>query len=272
MLGVTIFPTFYALILSFFRWEYILPGRPFVGLSNYIGIFRDTRYWAAIGHTLLIVAGAVSLEFALGFLLANTLVEEIKGKRYFITFLILPVMVLPVVSGYTWRLLLDAQYGPINPIIGFLIGKPYFQFPWLSFTRTAYLGIIITDVWEWTPFAFLVLLAGLTSLPTDVYEASTIDGASPWQQFRYITLPLLKSIIIVVLLFRGLECFKLFDIIFGLTRGGPGKTTETISLYIYKIGFQYFRMGYTAAGAIILMLLVFGVVALALVRVVEKQK
>jgi len=270
MLGVTIFPTFYALILSFFRWEYILPGRPFVGLSNYIGIFRDTRYWAAIGHTLLIVAGAVSLEFTLGFLLANTLVEEIRGKRYFITALVLPVMVLPIVCGYTWRLLLDAQYGPINQIIGFLMGKPYFHFPWLSFTRTAYLSIIITDVWEWTPFTFLVLLAGLTSLPVDVYEASVIDGTSSWQQFRYLTLPLLKPIIIVVLLFRGLECFKMFDILFALTRGGPGKTTETISLYIYRIGFQYFRMGYTAAGAVILLLIVFGVVALALVRVVEK--
>jgi len=251
----TIFPFVYALVLSFFRWDYQVMGRPFIGLQNYINVFHDQRYLHSLLTTLVILGGALSLEFLLGFILASTFVEEFKGKNFVLTLLVLPVMILPIVVGYTWKLLWDNQYGPINQILGILAGKKI-NILWLAKTNTALLSIIITDVWEWTPFMFLVLLAGLTSLPSEVYEAAAIDGASSWDQFKNITLPLMRPIIIVALLFRGLDCFKIFDIVVALTRGAPGTSTETVSLYLYRIGFQYFRMGYAAAANIVLLILV----------------
>lgn len=251
----TIFPFAYAIGLSFFQWNYQVMGRPFIGIQNYIQVFLDQRYLNALKTTLLILSGALSLQFVLGFVLALLVVEEFKGKNFILTVLVLPVMILPIVVGYIWRLLFNDQYGPINQILRFFLGEET-HILWLAKTETAFLSIIITDMWEWTPFIFLVLLAGLSSLPSEIYEAAAIDGASAWAQFKSITLPLMRPVIVIALLFRGLECFKIFDIVVALTRGAPGTSTETISLYLYRVGFQYFRLGYGAAANIILLIMI----------------
>ncbi|TET08716.1 sugar ABC transporter permease [Candidatus Aerophobetes bacterium] len=251
----TIFPFAYTFGLSFFRWTYQLAGRPFVGVQNYMQVFFDERYLSALRTTLIILSSALSLEFILGFVLALIFVEEFKAKNVILTILVLPIMMLPIVVGFTWKLLFNNQYGPINQILRYFLGEKT-HILWVAKTKTAFLSIIIADVWEWTPFVFLVLLAGLTSLPSEVYESAAIDGASAWAQFKYITLPSMRPIIAIVLLFRGLECFRIFDIVVALTRGAPGTTTETISLYLYRIGFQHFRLGYGAAANIILLIIV----------------
>jgi len=269
----TIFPFVYAFGLSFFRWDYQIMGRPFIGIQNYINVFQDQRYLSALRITLIILSGALSLEFIFGFVLALIFVEEFRGKNLTLTMLALPVMILPIAVGYTWKLLWNDQYGPINQILSFILGKEINIF-WLAKTKTAFISIIVTDVWEWTPFVFLVLLAGLTSLPPEMYEAAAIDGASSWAQFKNITLPLMRPIIAIALLFRGLDCFRIFDIIVALTRGAPETSTETISLYLYRIGFQYFRMGYAAAANITLLIIVasFLFVVIKLLRIEKRER
>jgi multiple sugar transport system permease protein len=157
--------------------------------------------------------------------------------------------------GYVWRMLWDTQYGPINQVLGWILQRPV-ELVWLANPNTVYPAIIITEIWQWTPFMFLVLLAGLTAINPELHEAATIDGASGWQIFRYITLPLIYPVMVLAVLFRALDIFKLFDIVFALTGGGPGYQTETASMYVYILGWKNFRLGYTAAMSYILLIIV----------------
>lgn len=254
VLGVTIFPFLYVIRLSFFRLRFQLPGQPFVGIQNYLSVFQDTRYGMSILQTLIILTTAVSAELAIGFGLAHLCVDEFPGKQAILTAMLLPVMIIPVVCGYMWRLLWSTQFGPINHIISIILQKE-FVYNWLAHTNTAFLCIIITEIWEWTPFMFLVCLAGLSALPAQVYEAAAIDGVSTWKRFTRITLPLIWPVLSAGLIFRSLDCFRIFDIVVALTQGGPGTGTETASLYLYQIGFKHFNLGYTAAATIVLLVL-----------------
>ena len=253
ILLVTLFPTFYSLGLSLFKWEATLKARPFIGLGNYISLFKDSRFLNSLIFTAIVVIGGVGMEMILGFGLAQVLLEKMRGKRVIVAALLLPVMVMPVVVGYTWRLLWDAQYGPINQVIGWIIGKP-FTYTWLGQTWSAMFAILVTEIWQWTPFMFLVFLSGLAVLDQEVFEAAGIDGASGFNKLRYMTLPLLKPIIIVAVLIRGLDALKAFDVIFTLSGGGPGYSTETLSFYIYQTGYQFFRLGYGAAASFVLLI------------------
>jgi multiple sugar transport system permease protein len=214
--------------------------------------------------TGIVVVVGVVVELILGFGLAQVLIERMKGKRVIVAALLLPVMVMPVVVGYTWRLLWDAQYGPINQIIGWIIGRP-FHYTWLAKPPTAMFAILVTEIWQWTPFMFLVILSGLAVLDPEVFEAAEVDGASGWNKIRYMTIPLLRPVIIVAVLIRGLDALKFFDIIFTLSGGGPGNSTETISFYIYQTGYQFFRLGHGAAGSFVL-LIVLGVLLTYLLK------
>ena len=253
ILLVTIFPTIYSFGLSLTKWEISLPDRPFIGLGNYAALIRDARFRNSILITAVLVVVGVGVEMLLGFGLGQILSVKMKGKRIIVAALLLPVMVMPIVVGYTWRLLWDAMYGPINQIIGWIIGRP-FQIAWLAKTSTAIFAILVTEIWQWTPFMFLVFLSGIVSLDTEIFEAADIDGASSWEKLRFMTIPLLRPIIIVALLIRGLDALKFFDVIFALTGGAPGNSTETISFYIYKTGYQFFRLGYGAAASFILLI------------------
>jgi multiple sugar transport system permease protein len=253
ILLVTLFPTIYSLGLSLFKWEATLKAKPFVGLGNYISLLKDPRFLSSLRFTAILVVVGVGLEMVLGFGLAQVLLEKMRGKRVIVAALLLPVMVMPVVVGYTWRLLWDAQYGPINQVIGWIIGKP-FTYTWLGQTWSAMFAILVTEIWQWTPFMFLVFLSGLAVLDQEVFEAAAIDGASGFNKLRYMTLPLLKPIIIVAVLIRGLDALKAFDVIFTLSGGGPGYSTETLSFYIYQTGYQFFRLGYGAAASFVLLI------------------
>ena len=253
VLLVTIFPTLYSFYLSFFRWEPTIPNPPFIGLGNYAELFRTGRFVHAALITALIVGVAVTLELIFGFLFADFVMGDRRSHRLTVTLMLLPVMIMPVVVGYTWRLLWDAQYGPINQIIGWVIGRP-FTFVWLGQTWSALIAIIITEVWQWTPFMFLVFYAGMATLDYEVYEAAEIDGAGPAQQFWRLTIPLMQPIILVAVLIRALDAIKAFDLIYTLTGGAPGTSTETIAFFIYKVGYQFFRLGFGAAASIVLLL------------------
>ena len=253
ILLVTIFPTIYSLGLSFTKWEVTLQEKPFIGLGNYIALFQDDRFLHAILITMIVVVVGVGVELIIGFSLAQMFVAEMKGKRIIVAALLLPVMVMPVVVGYTWRLLWDAQYGPINQIIGWIIGRP-FTYTWLAQPNTAIFAILVTEIWQWTPFMFLVFLSGLAVLDPEIFEAADIDGAGGWDKLWHLTLPLMRPIIIVALLIRSLDALKFFDIIFTMSGGGPGNSTETISFYIYQVGYQFFRLGYGAAASFVLLI------------------
>jgi multiple sugar transport system permease protein len=246
VLALGVFPLLYSLVLSFRQWDLQVAGRPFVGLANYGAAIRDERVWASLQNTVTIMVVGVGVEFVLGLGLALLLVDELRGKRVIIPLLMLPVMMVPVVVALTWRLLWDSQYGPINYFLSAVTGRDV-EIAWLSHKGTAMVAIIVTEIWQWTPFMFLVLLAGLTAVNPDLYDAAALDGAGWWRTLRDITLPALSAVIAVSLLFRALDAFKAFDLIFLFTQGGPGTSTETISWYIYQLGLRFFRMGYASA-------------------------
>jgi multiple sugar transport system permease protein len=268
MLFIGIFPLFYSLGISFFRWEPKLPGRPFIGFRNYADLLTNDEFWSALKVTGLLFVSAVALEFFIGLGLAMLLVEPIRGRRLFMPLLMLPVMMVPVVVGFTWRMLWDPLYGPINQILGWIAGHQV-TISWLTNAKTAFYAILITEVWQWTPFMFLVMLAGLTSINPELQEAASIDGATNWKIFWRILIPVIRPVILVAVLFRTIDVIKLFDIIYVSTGGGPGYATQPITFYLYRMGARFFRMGYTAAGSWILLIMVSVAISFAVRRVGE---
>jgi multiple sugar transport system permease protein len=223
-----------------------VPERPFVGFANYAEALTDERAWAALRNTLVLSVGGVTLEFLLGLGLALVLIDELRGKRFIIPLLMLPVMMVPVIVGLAWRLLWESQNGPINYFLGLIPGWDR-QITWLTQPNTALVAILVTEVWQWTPFMFLILLAGLAGVNPDLYDAAALDGAGWWRTLRDITLPAIAPVLAVVILFRWMDAFKIFDFIWMFTQGGPGTSTESISWYVYQLGLKFFRMGYASA-------------------------
>ncbi|NPV54607.1 MAG: sugar ABC transporter permease [Firmicutes bacterium] len=236
-------PLLYGFGLSFFEWSPVRPqlGKTFIFISNYINVLRDQYFWISMRTSLIFTIGSVGLEFFTGLGMALILSRRTRGRNIINSIVIMPLMVTPVVVGLIWRYMYDSQFGLIYYLLS-LVGLAD-KFGGLTQSSTALLSTIIVDVWQMTPFVILVLLAGINSFPDEPYEAARIDGASEWQLFRYITLPMLKPLIALVLVMRTMDTLKVFDIIFILTKGGPGMATETIGLFTYKMGFNYFRMG-----------------------------
>lgn len=255
LVGFSVFPLLYSLRISLLRWDIQIPGQEFIGLGNYFALLRDAEFRSSLALTAIIVIGAVTAEALFGLVLALILAGSLPGRRFLIPLFTLPVTVAPVVVAFTWKLMFDAQYGPVNQFIGWAVRQDV-QFDWLNHVNTSIIAVIVADVWQWTPFVFLVALAGLMALPGDVFEAAAVDGASPLHQLVHLTLPLLRPVLGVTILIRTLDAVKFFDIVYAMTRGGPGTSTETVSFYIYRTGFQYFRMGYTAAATYILLVIV----------------
>jgi multiple sugar transport system permease protein len=183
----------------------------------------------------------------------------------------LPVMMVPVVVALGWRLLWDSQFGAINHILSFILRRDI-DITWLTNKWTALFAILVTDVWQWTPFMFLILLAGLSSLNPELYEAAALDGAGWWQELREITLPGLAPVIAVAIIFRALDAFKIFDQIFMLTQGQPGTSTETISWYIYQVGYKFFSMGYAAAISYLLVIFLTVVATIYAARFLREER
>lgn len=241
----------------------------YIGADNYIKAFSDAKFVISIKNTLIFVTLAVGTQFILGFALALVLhrhfLQRVKGIIR--TLLVTPMFVTPVAVGLMFRFMMNAEYGVITYVLkSFGLNVDFFS------TNTALFGIILIDIWQWTPFLFLLLSAGLESLPQDCYDAAKVDGAGAIRTFWHITLPLMRPIIIVAVLLRMLDAFRVFEYIYTITRGGPGVATETIMYHIYQIGFRFFRMGEASAKAVIfsaIILIIVLVMYRALKRVEE---
>lgn len=271
ILGIGIFPLLYSLYVSFLQWDLQRPVKRFIWFRNYTKALTDERMWDAFGHTLVILVVAVVLELVLGLLLAQLLIAPLPGKSLLVPLFILPIVMAPLIVGYTWRMLWDTQYGPINQVLGWITGQPV-ELVWLANPRTVYPAILITEIWQWTPFMFLVLLAALAGVDPQLKEAAALDGASAWQSFWHVTLPLIWPVMLIAILFRALDVFKFFDIIFSLTGGGPGSQTETISFYVYQLGFKNFRLGYTAAMSFLVLIGVSVLITILWRRLGEREE
>jgi multiple sugar transport system permease protein len=253
LLGVSVFPLLYSFDVSLYSFRF---GSPFafVGLGNYAHLLRDADFWAALLRTAIFTFFAVAIELVLGLALALLVAGEFRFKSLFRTVFMLPMVVTPVIVGIIFRFVFTSDLGVVSYLTKVLFGT---QFNFLSTPALALPAVIVVNVWEWTSFMFLVLLAGIASLPTEPFEAARVDGASPWQTFRDFTLPLLRPVIVLAILIRTMDAVTTFDSIFILTGGGPGTSTETISLYVYNTGFQFSQLGYAAAmGLAVLLLLV----------------
>ena len=265
LLLVGLFPLIYSLVVSFQNITMTEVDYSFAGLLNYNQLFKDVRLWQALGHTALITAIALPLELCLGFLLAQLFLEKMPGRQIFVALLVLPTVLSPIVAGATWRLMFDVRFGPIGQILSFLAGK-HVSILWMVNPNYVYPAIIICEVWQWTPFMFLLLLAALSNVDQSQLEAAELDGASYWRVLRQVVIPAIRPVVTVAVLIRGLDLFRLFDIIWALTEGGPGSMTETISLYTYVIGFVQFDTSYTAAVAFLVVAILSIVVTIALRR------
>jgi len=250
LLALTVYPLFFLARLSLHRMT--PDGEAFAGLANFTRLLTDDFFWRALGQTLAFTFGALTLEFLLGLALALLLHSRIRGRNLWRALFLLPMILPPVVAGVIWRLIYNPSFGILNAALQWL-GFDTARLTWLADPSVALAAVIIVDVWEWTPFVFLILLAGLQAIPEEPYEAARIDGSSAWQTFRHITLPLLAPAILVALLLRTFDLLRLFDQIFILTQGGPGFATETVSLYIYKTAFRFYDFGYAAALSFVLL-------------------
>jgi multiple sugar transport system permease protein len=261
------FPLFFSLALSFVSWDLsrLEGGVRFVGLENFVTLASDSRFWNTARVTLFFVFGAVALEYVLGLGVALLLNQKIHFRRFFRVAFLMPMMLTPAAVGYVGRMLFNEGMGPVNDIIKHL-GGPFI--PWLTNPTLALPSLIFVDTWEWTPFMMIVLLAGLQSLPPEVFEAARVDGASDWQAFWHITFPLLLPTSITVILIRALEAFKLFDIVVVMTGGGPGTATETVTRYAYLVAMKYGNLGYASAIAysLLIMVIIFSMLFLNTVR------
>lgn len=272
LLAITVFPLLYTLRLTVVSLELTVSNNAtFVGLQNFVKVMQDGRFWNAMKNTMVLTFLGVGLQLVLGMGLALVLNRVGRLRTTLVSLLLIPVLIAPVVAGFQFRMILNDQYGPLNYVLQQLSGGLVRGYAWLADPSVSLFSILMTDVWQWTPFMVLILLAGLQSLPIELYEAAEVDGASGWQKFWAITLPLLLPIIIIGVLVRFMDTFKLFDIVYQLTAGGPGSTTETIAYYTYLQGFKFFSLGYTAAMAFV-QLVVITIIAQVFLRYQKRQR
>lgn len=254
LLMIGVFPLVYSLIVSFQGVTMSDADTSFHGLANYRQLFADKRLWWSLAHTLLIILVALPIELILGLAMAQLFLEKMPGRQIFIALLVLPTVISPIVAGATWRLMFDQRYGPINQILSWIWGAPVTAL-WNVWPGLVYPAIIICEIWQWTPFMFLILLAALSNVDKSQLEAAEIDGAGFWRTFRRVVLPAIWPVMAIAILIRGLDLFRIFDIIWALTQGGPGTMTETISIYSYVQGFTEFEISYNAAIAFLVIAL-----------------
>jgi multiple sugar transport system permease protein len=256
---IVIFPIVYNIYMSFHKWKIGLGDPEFIGLQNYLTAFSDPRFWNGLKVMIYFSGLSLSLEIVLGLLIAVYLNREFKGSGFVQTIYVFPFAATPVAIALIWRIMLNPQIGVLNYFLS-LFGIP--PSLWVSSTKTVILSLVMVDVWKWTPMITLIILAGLKSLPQDPYEAAIIDGASATQIFYYITLPMIRPILITSLVLRSLDNLKEFDIIYTITQGGPGNASETLYLYSYKTSFSFFNGGYgsTLIIFVFLIVLIFNVV------------
>jgi multiple sugar transport system permease protein len=256
---MNIFPLIYSLFLSFTRFSVISDAPPeWVGLANYQAILTDPRFWNNFAITGRYALVSVALQTVIGFGLAMLLRSKFKGSGILTTLILVPMMLSPIVVAVFWKLIFNPSAGIFNYLLGFtnINTSP----EWLGQTDLALWAVVIVDVWMWSPFVMLLALAGLSAIPDYLYEAAAIDRASAWFQFRRITLPQVMPLLLIAILFRTIEAFKQFDLVMGLTGGGPGDATETVSIRLYKLAFQgQYDTGMSSALAYVILVIIIAV-------------
>jgi ABC-type sugar transport system permease subunit len=253
ILLVALFPLGWTIWESLHLHDLRMPwlGRPFVGLDNYVEVLQDRRFWDSMGHTVWFAAVSVSLELVVGCALALAMNRTFRGRTLVRLSILIPWAIPTVVAALVWRFMFEGLEG------------------WLADDLKAWVPIILADAWKETPFVSLLLLAGLQGIDPSLYEAARIDGASSWRQFRHVTLPLLAPAIMVALIFRTMNAFRVFDLIYVLTGGGPGTATEPISLYTFNSLMQNLRFGYGSTLSVLVFLVTFGL-ALGYIRLLGR--
>jgi multiple sugar transport system permease protein len=269
----SVYPVLFSVKLSFFDWQLGTQwaNRTFVGIENYVKLFTEPAVYTSLWVTVVFAVAVVSAELVLGTLLAFLVEKGIRGLAVFRTLLMLPMMVAPVVVGLIWRYLYDSQFGLINYFMQAVGLKPLL---WLADPNLALPSIIIADIWQWTPFIFILVLAGLQSLPASVMEAARVDGAGLYHVIRHIKLPLLLPVMSVALLLRLIDAFRVLEVIFIMTFGGPGLETEILSLHVYKTAFLSQRLGLASAIAnfLLFVILAFSVILLVVTKPTKAAK
>ena len=244
LIGILIFPIGFMIRLSLSSWDTFYPGLDFIGIDNYIRLFTDdSRFWESFFRLSFLSVTTVSLQYVIGFSLALMVWRDIIFKRFFRVLFLIPMMTTPVIMTVIWRTFFHESLGPVNDVLSIFGVAP----PWLTNEHLAKVTIIIVEVWQWTPFMFLLLLAGLLSLPKEPFLAASVDGAGPIRKFIYVTFPLMAPISIGAIIIRLIEASKIMDTVYVLTSGGPGTSTETSSYYIFVKGLREFQFGYSAA-------------------------
>lgn len=263
-LGALLYPIVEALRISFYDWGMGTPwsSARWVGLQSYVEVLTNPQVWTSLGITLAFVFLAVALEMVLGVGLALLLEKPVRGMRLFRTVFVLPMMVAPICVGLVWRYLFDAQFGPVNHLVAAL-GLPPQE--WLADPRLAFTAMVVTDVWQWTAFVFIMVLAALQGIDGSVTEASRIDGASTWQQIVLVKLPIIRPILIVTVLMRMIDGFRGLEVIYVMTFGGPGLSTELFSLHLYKAAFISQKLGHASVMSMLLLAVV-TLLSLAILR------
>lgn len=266
---VTIVPLLFSLGVSLTNLQYGTPAPlAFEGLGNYVrALTADSRFLNAMLNTGVLLVGGLALQITLGYLIASLLFRMERGRTLVLSLLLIPSIISQVVAGWQGRLIFNATSGPLNALLAMVgIDGP----SWLATSDTALLTILLTDTWQWTPFMTLIMLAALQGIPQDILEAATLDGAYGWSLFRLIILPLILPIAAIGILLRSVDIFKTFDLVYILTQGGPGDSSETLTYYTYLQGFKFFSPGYAAALTFIQLIIVV-IAAKLFLRFVARQ-
>ena len=264
ILFMTIYPLGYSMWVNFVNYDFAIPGHRWVALDNFKTVWNDPVARHALWVTLGLSAACVVVELVVGFMLALAMLRSFVGRRVLMVLFVVPLFISPVIVGTFFSLILTRPFGPTNYLLAKLAGHAVN----IDFTNDRpwyYISIVLADAWQWTPFMFVILLAGLASISDQLYEAAEMDGAKPRQSFFFVTLPLLAPIIVLAVTFRLIDSLKFFDLIYVLTRGGPGDSTYTLSYYLYQQGFQLFHLADGTAGSWMFMLLI-TIIAFWLVR------
>ncbi|TCT10759.1 carbohydrate ABC transporter membrane protein 1 (CUT1 family) [Tepidamorphus gemmatus] len=260
LLAINIFPLIWTIWLSFTNYRANRPTleTEFIGLQNYQRVLSNPDVWHTLQVTARFLCWTMAIQTVLGFALAWLINRQFRGHGFWTTVILLPMMLSPAVVGNFWTFLYQPQIGLFNYVVSFFTGIPPSSFQMIGDVNLAPWAIVIVDTWMWTPYIMLICLAGLRSIPDYLYEAAEVDRASPWRQFWSITVPMVLPFLMLAVLFRAIENFKMFDLVVELTSGGPGSVTELASINLKREAFEKWRTGYSSAFAIILFVTVFG--------------
>jgi multiple sugar transport system permease protein len=270
ILALSVYPLLFSVWVAFVNYDFQIPGHAFVGLKNFEQVIGDPVARWSLVVTAMLSAANVTIEFLLGLALALAMVKTFPGRGLIMSIIIIPLFISPVIVGQMWSLILQRPFGPTNYLLSQIAGHDV-TISWLTESPYVFISLILADVWQWTPFMFVILLAGLTAIPPNLYEAAELDGVGDWQAFWSITLPHLAPMILLSITFRLLDAVKLFDTIFIMTGGGPGTNTYSSSFYLYTLGFTQFHLSNATAGAWIFLILTVLVVTFLVRRLLRVE-